>query len=131
VLVNGPNDFVNAFATMTQAEAQAVIIQGLFDPHRAIIIELATKHRLPIMAPSRETVAAGGLISYVAKYSALYERAASESCQSRRASGRATDDIRDGCKCQDGEHARLNGSSRFARSSRRRDRLRSALSRQR
>jgi len=28
------------------------------------------------MAPSRDTAAAGGLISYVAKYTALYERAA-------------------------------------------------------
>jgi putative tryptophan/tyrosine transport system substrate-binding protein len=61
---------------MSRAEAQAVIVQGLFDPHRAIILELAAKHRLPIMAPSRDTAAAGGLISYVAKYLALYERAA-------------------------------------------------------
>ncbi len=76
VLVNGPNDFKNAFAAMTKAEAQGVIVQGLFDPHRAIILELAAKERLPIMAPSRDTVASGGLISYVAKYSALYERAA-------------------------------------------------------
>jgi putative ABC transport system substrate-binding protein len=76
VLVNGPNDFENAFAAMSKAEAQAVIVQGLFDPHRAIILELAAKHRLPIMGPSRETAAAGGLISYVAKYSAIYERAA-------------------------------------------------------
>jgi len=76
VLVNGPSDFDNALATMTKAEAQAVIVQGLFDPHRAIILELAAKHRLPIMAPSRDTAVAGGLISYVAKYSALYERAA-------------------------------------------------------
>jgi putative ABC transport system substrate-binding protein len=76
VLVNGPSDFENAFAAMAKAEAQAVIIQGLFDPQRVIILELAAKHRLPIMGPSRETAAAGGLISYVAKYSALYERAA-------------------------------------------------------
>ncbi len=76
VLVNGPNDFENAFAAMTKAAAQGVIVQGLFDPHRALILELAAKERLPIMAPSRDTAASGGLISYVAKYSALYERAA-------------------------------------------------------
>jgi putative tryptophan/tyrosine transport system substrate-binding protein len=75
-LVNGPNDFENAFAAMAKAEAQAVIIQGLFDPQRGIILELAARHRLPIMGPSRETAAAGGLISYVAKYLVLYERAA-------------------------------------------------------
>jgi putative tryptophan/tyrosine transport system substrate-binding protein len=76
VLINGPNDFENAFAAIAKAEAQAVIIQGLFDPQRVIILQLAAKHRLPIMGPSRETTAAGGLISYVAKYSVLYERAA-------------------------------------------------------
>ena len=76
VLVNGPNDFGNAFAAMTKAEAQAVIIQGLFDPHRAIILELAAKYRLPIMSGNRETAAAGGLISYSARFAALYERAA-------------------------------------------------------
>ncbi len=76
VLVNDPKDFENAFTAMAKAEAQAVIVQGLFDPHRAIILELAAKHRLPIMSPNRATVAAGGLISYSAKYAALYERAA-------------------------------------------------------
>ena len=76
VLVNDPKDFENAFTAMAKAEAQAVIVQGLFDPHRAIILELAAKHRLPIMSSNRTTVAAGGLISYSAKYAALYERAA-------------------------------------------------------
>jgi ABC-type uncharacterized transport system substrate-binding protein len=32
--------------------------------HRNLIIELATQHRLPIVAPFRNTVASGGLISY-------------------------------------------------------------------
>jgi putative ABC transport system substrate-binding protein len=59
VLVNGPNDFENAFAAMKKAEAQAVIVQGLFDPHRAIILELAAKHRLPVMSGNQETTAAG------------------------------------------------------------------------
>jgi putative ABC transport system substrate-binding protein len=76
VLVNGPNDFENAFTAMTKAEAQAVIVQGLFDPHRAMILELAAKHRLPVMSGDRETTATGGLISYRAKYLVLYERAA-------------------------------------------------------
>ena len=76
VPVNGPNDFENAFAAMTKAEAQAVIVQGLFDQHRKIIIELAAKHHLPVMSGNRETAAAGGLISYSAKFAALYERAA-------------------------------------------------------
>jgi putative ABC transport system substrate-binding protein len=76
VLINGPPDFENAFAAMTKAEAQAVVVQGLFDPHRVIILELAAKHRLPIMSGNRATAAAGGLISYSANFLALYERAA-------------------------------------------------------
>jgi putative ABC transport system substrate-binding protein len=76
VLVNGPNDFENAFAAMAKVEAQAVIIQGLFDPQRVIIHELAAKRRLPVMSGNRETAAAGGLISYSVKFIALYEWAA-------------------------------------------------------
>ena len=75
-LVGGPNEFESAFAAMSKARAQAVIVQGLFDPHRAILLELATKHRLAYMSSNRETVAAGGLVSLSANYAALYERAA-------------------------------------------------------
>ena len=56
---------------------QAVIVQGLFDPHRAILVELATKHRLALMSGSRETTAAGGVISISANFPLLYERSAS------------------------------------------------------
>jgi putative ABC transport system substrate-binding protein len=75
VMVDGPSDFQNAFTEMAKAEAQVVIVQGLFDPHRTVILEQAAKHRLPIMSGNRETAAAGGLISYRAKYLALYEHA--------------------------------------------------------
>jgi putative tryptophan/tyrosine transport system substrate-binding protein len=61
---------------MAKAGVQAVIIQGLFDPHRAILVELAIKHRLALMSSSRETTAAGGLVSISANFLALYERAA-------------------------------------------------------
>jgi putative tryptophan/tyrosine transport system substrate-binding protein len=76
VLVSGPNEFENAFAAIAKADAQAVIIQPLFDPHRAILLELASKHRLALMSASRETTAAGGAISISANYLALYERVA-------------------------------------------------------
>jgi putative ABC transport system substrate-binding protein len=76
ILVSGPNEFESAFAAMAKAGVQAVIIQGLFDPHRAILVELATKHRLALMSGSRETTAAGGAISISANFLALYERAA-------------------------------------------------------
>jgi putative ABC transport system substrate-binding protein len=76
ILVNGPSEFESAFAAMARAKAQAVIVQGLFDSHRAIVVQLAAKHRLALMSPSRETTAAGGLVSISANYLELYERAA-------------------------------------------------------
>jgi ABC-type uncharacterized transport system substrate-binding protein len=76
VLVSGPNEFESAFAAMAKAGAQAVIIQPLFDPHRTILVELATKHRLALMSGSRETTVAGGAISISANFLELYERAA-------------------------------------------------------
>jgi ABC-type uncharacterized transport system substrate-binding protein len=76
MLVSGPNEFESAFAAMSKAGVQAVIIQGLFDPHRAILVELTTKHRVALMSGSRETTAAGGVISISANFLALYERAA-------------------------------------------------------
>jgi putative tryptophan/tyrosine transport system substrate-binding protein len=61
---------------MKNADAQAVIIQGLFDPYSAILLELATKHHLALMSGTREITAAGGLISISSNYPLLYERAA-------------------------------------------------------
>jgi putative tryptophan/tyrosine transport system substrate-binding protein len=77
VLINGPNEFEGALAGMAKANAQAVIIQPLFDPQRAILVELATKHRLALMSGSRETIAAGGVISISADFPLLFERSAS------------------------------------------------------
>jgi putative tryptophan/tyrosine transport system substrate-binding protein len=46
------------------------------DPHRAMLLDLAIKHRLVLMSSSRETTAAGGVISISANFLALYEQAA-------------------------------------------------------
>lgn len=75
VLVNGPGDFEKAFAAMAAAKAQVVLIQPLFDPHRAITVALGAKYSLPIMSTSRETVLAGGLLSHWVDETELYERA--------------------------------------------------------
>jgi putative tryptophan/tyrosine transport system substrate-binding protein len=77
VLVSSPNEFENAFAAMAKAGAQAVVIQGLFDPHRATLVELATKYRMALMSGSRETTAAGGAITLSPNFPLLYERSAS------------------------------------------------------
>jgi putative tryptophan/tyrosine transport system substrate-binding protein len=78
VLVAGPNEFEGAFAAMSSAGAQAVIIQGLFEPQGTpSLIELANKHHLALLSIFRETIVAGGLISMAADFPSLYEQAAS------------------------------------------------------
>ncbi|HKE92620.1 MAG TPA: ABC transporter substrate-binding protein [Gemmatimonadales bacterium] len=76
VLVDGPGAFPGAFTAMVKAKAQAFVVQGLFDPHRAALIELAAKHRLAYMSNTRESAVAGALIAVSANYETLYERAA-------------------------------------------------------
>jgi len=73
-----PEEFRSAFAAMTRENADA-----LYAPqtpinvrHRNLIVELATKHRLPAMYGSSEFVEAGGLMSYGAHFSDLFLRAA-------------------------------------------------------
>jgi putative ABC transport system substrate-binding protein len=53
-----------------------VVVQTFFDPHQAILIELAAKYRLAYMSGSRDVTAAGGLVSMAANLPELYERAA-------------------------------------------------------
>jgi len=76
VLVGGPADFEQAFAMMVENQTQAVIVQGLFDSHRRMIIELAARHRLASMFSFRENIVEGGLISYGSSQPDLLKRAA-------------------------------------------------------
>jgi putative ABC transport system substrate-binding protein len=48
VMVTGPDDFGDAFAAMSAAGDEAVVIQPNFLPQTASIVALAAKHRLPI-----------------------------------------------------------------------------------
>jgi putative ABC transport system substrate-binding protein len=75
-MVSGPGDFEDAFAAMSAAGDQAVIIQPNFLPQTAAIVALAAKHRLPILSSYRDTTRAGGLISYSADHVAHFRRAA-------------------------------------------------------
>ena len=63
VLVSGPDEFEGAFEAMAKARAQAVIVQGFFDPHRATLITLQSRYGLGYMSPNRETTIAGALVS--------------------------------------------------------------------
>src|SRR5262249_44526937 len=74
VLVSGPDEFENA--EMSKAEAQALIVQEHYDPYRAALLPLATKHKLAYMSGTRDTTVAGGLVSISANWLTLYERAA-------------------------------------------------------
>jgi putative tryptophan/tyrosine transport system substrate-binding protein len=76
VLANGPDEFEEAFRAMSQAGAQVVVVQVLFEPHGRSLIDLATRHRMGLMSGTRETTALGGLISLSSNFSSLYERAA-------------------------------------------------------
>ncbi len=79
VPVRGPEEFQNAFATMSKERAQAVLF--LADPvtyvHRKRLADLAISHRLPAMAGPRDFAEAGSLLSYWANTTDLSRRTAS------------------------------------------------------
>jgi putative ABC transport system substrate-binding protein len=76
VLIDGPAEFESAFARMSAAGAQAVVIQPLFQPQTKQIVELGAKHRIAIMSSYRDTTVAGGLMSYSADHGLYFQRAA-------------------------------------------------------
>lgn len=65
--VRGPAEFEGAFAAMTKAGADALLVFTdplLLEPHRSDITALALKHRLPAIYPWRMYADAGGLMVY-------------------------------------------------------------------
>ena len=64
--VRSSGDLDAAFAALMKERAQAllVVLDSLFVHNRARLGELALKHRLPSMHSARESVEAGGLMSY-------------------------------------------------------------------
>jgi putative tryptophan/tyrosine transport system substrate-binding protein len=70
-------DFDSAFATMTQAGADALIVNrdGFFNSRRERIIALAARFAVPAIYESREHAAAGGLMSYGTSYVDTYRQA--------------------------------------------------------
>jgi len=73
-----PDDFPRAFSEMTRARADGLIVitSTMFFQERKRLVDLAVKNRLPAVYPSRESVEAGGLISYGPSLPDLYRRAA-------------------------------------------------------
>jgi putative ABC transport system substrate-binding protein len=66
VTVSDPTAFESAFAAMTSAQADAllVLVDPFFAPYRTQIVTLAAQHRLPSICGARSYVKAGCLMSY-------------------------------------------------------------------
>jgi putative ABC transport system substrate-binding protein len=72
--VSGPEDFENAFAMIRSAQAEAVVVQGIF--FSKAIADLAIRHRLPTASVVRAFSSVGGLMTYGASVPDLFRRGA-------------------------------------------------------
>jgi ABC-type uncharacterized transport system substrate-binding protein len=74
----GPNEFDGAFAAMAteRAEALLVLADGIFSSHGTRLADLAARSRLPAAYGVRESVEAGGLMSYGPSFLDTYRRSA-------------------------------------------------------
>ena len=74
-----PSEFEGAFAAMAKERVAALLVltDGVFFLHRARLVSLAAKNRLPAMYQLREYVEAGGLMSYAPSTQDLFGRTAS------------------------------------------------------
>jgi putative tryptophan/tyrosine transport system substrate-binding protein len=72
------NDLDGAFATLTETRPDALLVLGdsLINMRRQHIVEFATQQHLPSVFFGRESVVAGGLMSYGPSIPDLYRRAA-------------------------------------------------------
>ncbi len=76
--VRTKDDIPAAFDTANARHVQTLLvgIDALIQEHRQLIADLAAKHRLPAMYPSKEFVDVGGLMAYGVSYPDLYFRSA-------------------------------------------------------
>ena len=74
-----PNDIESAFAAMARQRPGAIVVLGdpFFRRQAPQIGQLALRHKLPFASANRETIEAGGLLSYGANIPEIYGRAAS------------------------------------------------------
>jgi putative ABC transport system substrate-binding protein len=78
VEAGGAEDLDSAFAKMTSARAEALLVlpSVVSVVERRRIVELASRHRLPAMYWQREFVELGGLMAYAANFRDMNRRAA-------------------------------------------------------
>ena len=76
--VRDAKDFLGAFSAMARKRPDALItvLSPLTSAYRPIIVEFATKQRLPTMFGQRADVEAGGLMSYTTSAADQFRRAA-------------------------------------------------------
>jgi len=76
--VHEPEDIERVFADMPKERVDAllVMLSPLVTLHSKRVVELAVKHRLPGMYPTRQFAEEGGLLAYGPLISDLYRRAA-------------------------------------------------------
>ena len=69
-----------AFAEIAHQQFDAVIVDesGSFLAQRAIVVELAEKHRLPVIYPYRDYADLGGLMAYAPDFGELAQRMAND-----------------------------------------------------
>ena len=74
--VRDPKEFEGAFAAMTQARVDGLLVQvhPIVFAHPKRVAALAAEHRLPAVYPYRDLVVAGGLMAYEANIPAMFRR---------------------------------------------------------
>jgi putative tryptophan/tyrosine transport system substrate-binding protein len=74
----GPNEFDGAFAAMAKERVGALLVlsDAIFGSHRTRLADLAARSRLPAAYGVRDSVEAGGLMSYGPSFLDSYRRAA-------------------------------------------------------
>ena len=75
--VNGPDDFFKAFETAKNGHAEALVVvdDALVTRHRLELLDLATKHSLPVVSLFKPFAEAGALIAYGPSTPPMYRRA--------------------------------------------------------
>jgi putative ABC transport system substrate-binding protein len=74
--VQDPKDLEGTFSTLARKRVQALVVfpDGLFLAQTPVIVDLATRYRLPTMYGVREYAAAGGLMTYGASLPEMYRQ---------------------------------------------------------
>jgi putative ABC transport system substrate-binding protein len=74
----GPNEFDGAFAAMAKERVGALLVVSdvIFNNHQTRLADLAARSRLPAAYGVRESVEAGGLMSYGTSFLDLHRRSA-------------------------------------------------------